>query len=900
MAKLYPPNIGGTIPAFCKDSNGTVILTVPFSMNRAVAKAEVAGFVLKIKTVSGTFMGNVTATIDNTSGTPYDIINRMEVDFDVTNITGLNVGQYYKIQMAYLNSDKEVGYYSTVGVTKYTTQPQVSIQNLDFGKINSHEYQYTGVYSQKGGDASEKMYSCRFKLLDEEENIIEDSGDILHNSSNDDLRYESHEVFTIPRDLSSEKSYYIVFTVTTTNELTVSTPRYRIMQRRSINPEIKVDLKAQLNYDNGYIKLTMSNEGDSVISGTFLIARACSKDGYVWEEFRRFDMQSMVPSLWSLMDCTIEQGVTYKYSLQQYNNNGVYSDRLESNECYSDFEDSFLYDGEKQLRIRFDPKVSSFKNDLLESKVETIGSTHPFILRNGNVNYKEFPIAGLISYQMDEDGLFYSKKSLGLSANITDLTSENIKAERVFKLKALDWLTNGEAKLFRSPTEGNYIVRLLNVSLSPVDSLGRMLHSFSATAYEVAKFNTSSLEEYNLIDPSENLTIQTRWATVDLRQYYIDHKDDKSMGSKLGPLNTRQAYSITFTDMLPGSIIYIGNTSIEIGATGAYMINSSTPISNIRVDKASALQGGLCTYSYQTKTVNVFSTIVNVEVEDVPCRQSIGEEYMLKGDDLIDSLTDTRTHILQIPFGRFIKRHVEDIFVSQENPNDVRADLFNQYKFYSDMDARHAITSYNPMYLYQVRCRRADSKYLNFRNEGYYVDANQENFAPYTDFIIDGSHPNKLIPIADDIFNVEIGDEVIDLDETEKYTLKDINNYSLKIRPHLGVISEISYSQQIAKYSFEEEEESSNSIYKKVYDAKTAYDELYTKYLRNKKGDKNADPNYQINAAGKDSGTLVSEAAKRAQLLEQDKAILDEQYEKYLKCLDDAIAHYKKINGLVE
>ena len=105
MAKLYPPNIGGTIPAFCRNSSGTVILTVPFSMNRAVAWAEVAGFVLKLNTVIGKQVATSNAVMTNTTGTPYDIIDRMEVDFDVTKVTGLNVGQYYKVQMAYINQN---------------------------------------------------------------------------------------------------------------------------------------------------------------------------------------------------------------------------------------------------------------------------------------------------------------------------------------------------------------------------------------------------------------------------------------------------------------------------------------------------------------------------------------------------------------------------------------------------------------------------------------------------------------------------------------------------------------------------------------------------------------------------------------------------------------------------
>jgi hypothetical protein len=65
-----------------------------------------------------------------------------------------------------------------------------------------------------------------------------------------------------------------------------------------------------------------------------------------------------------------------------------------------------------------------------------------------------------------------------VSDSKTDPTAENYYKERQFKLEALEWLSDGKPKLFRSAAEGNYIVRLMNVSLSPVDSLGRMLHNF--------------------------------------------------------------------------------------------------------------------------------------------------------------------------------------------------------------------------------------------------------------------------------------------------------------------------------------------------------------------------------------------------------------------------------------
>ena len=39
----------------------------------------------------------------------------------------------------------------------------------------------------------------------------------------------------------------------------------------------------------------------------------------------------------------------------------------------------------------------------------------------------------------------------------------------------------------------------MNSSLSPNDTLGRMLHTFSSTAYEVADFNYTTLGEMGFI-----------------------------------------------------------------------------------------------------------------------------------------------------------------------------------------------------------------------------------------------------------------------------------------------------------------------------------------------------------------------------------------------------------------
>jgi len=79
--------------------------------------------------------------------------------------TTLNIGQYYKVQLAYLDTDGEVGYYSTVGIMKGIAKPEITI-GLDAHSVNFFQGSFTGYYTipeQIGGvavnDLSERVYS---------------------------------------------------------------------------------------------------------------------------------------------------------------------------------------------------------------------------------------------------------------------------------------------------------------------------------------------------------------------------------------------------------------------------------------------------------------------------------------------------------------------------------------------------------------------------------------------------------------------------------------------------------------------------------------------------------------------------------------------------------------------
>jgi len=148
MAKLYPPYIEGTIPAFYTENiEGTdqTILTVPFSMNRSVGKVNVGGFALKMKTVNSNVF--VYSNLKATAASDYDVEDKYIVEFNLGSANKLRVGSFYKVQLAYIDVYGEIGYYSTVGIVKYTTKPSVKIEGLSYRNISASRLTYYGLYS---------------------------------------------------------------------------------------------------------------------------------------------------------------------------------------------------------------------------------------------------------------------------------------------------------------------------------------------------------------------------------------------------------------------------------------------------------------------------------------------------------------------------------------------------------------------------------------------------------------------------------------------------------------------------------------------------------------------------------------------------------------------------------
>ena len=89
--------------------------------------------------------------------------------------------------------------------------------------------------------------------------------------------------------------------------------------------------------------------------------------------------------------------------------------------------------------------------------------------------------------------------------------------------------------MFKSPAEGNYIVRLMNNSLTPEDQLGRMIHSFQSTAYEAMDNSMASLLASGIVWMDEcKPKTDYEWSTIWLHEGYNQIEDENNKYKSMG------------------------------------------------------------------------------------------------------------------------------------------------------------------------------------------------------------------------------------------------------------------------------------------------------------------------------------------------------------------------------
>ena len=356
--------------------------------------------------------------------------------------------------------------------------------------------------------------------LYEADNLIEESGEIHRiEQSNTYFHYQFKTnfiegvIYTIYITYVTENGYLPAKPLRfnfTLSEATMPVENIRLVTIDTNYQGIMTDLTSiDEEEDEGRIALKIYTPDTAEWSGNLCIRRASQKDNFqTWTDIKIMVIkQKNLNALDLIYDYTIESGVWYRYGIQTIDKDGVRSKLLE---MHTPIQRLFYYSylvghTGKQLKLPYDNSISSFRYQIYDSKTDTIGSKYPYITRNADVYYRTFPINSTISFNMDDKNTFLEngKKDLYYYDHIVDLYDEYVKEsgrymydytyEKDFRDVVLEFLQDGKPKLFKSPTEGNIIVRLTDVNCTPNQTLDRMIYSISMNADEI---DDNTLDNY--------------------------------------------------------------------------------------------------------------------------------------------------------------------------------------------------------------------------------------------------------------------------------------------------------------------------------------------------------------------------------------------------------------------
>lgn len=533
----------------------------------------------------------------------------------------------------------------------------------------SGEVDIAGKIKFEHEEERDTLRSYYLKFFDEEKNIVWESGEI-YNQSFDELG-ENEFNYTVNKVFKDGEKYTLRIGYTT-RTLFSNYIDYPILMLDAGLERLNVKFSSVEDVENGRIILNITNDTQDVFNGNLIIRRSCGDSDFtVWEDVAIISVKDSVLN-YTFYDYTVQSGKWYRYGVQTKNNEGQRGLlTLYDKSLMVDFEDIFLNGEGKQLCIRYNPQISSFQKTIFENKVDTIGGKYPYIKRNGSSEYKQFPISGLITYFMDKhdytisgwqdsvrtnlekkvegihnsnatNSLFESPESMYPEDILTQYDSRNIDKmtaekggdiimenfspwedvndtiyEKDFRDKVMDFLYSNTVKLYRSATEGNILIKLMNISFTPNQSLGRKIWTFNATAYEIDECSIENYDKYG---------IQTIGSAMDyfefvnnyIGQIEINAKANKNIVKEnLEPIYKKDIYH---KDKYTTSIKYLDHIKIEfLGDPYLIDISGGDPqviSSNLYSNRENAILGYL------------------VYINDIPVVIRNSKIYELEGEDI--------------------------------------------------------------------------------------------------------------------------------------------------------------------------------------------------------------------------------------------------------------------------
>ena len=374
------------------------------------------------------------------------------------------------------------------------------------------------IISYTPGSKEEILSQWRVQLLNADQSqVLSDSEWTTFDSYNNIILEDNGSIqfeVILPYQMSNENNYNLAISILTKNN-------YQETKIVPFNVTINSDdrlaatIEAEVIEEEGYAEIKIKGL-ENTFTGNLVLRRSSSRSNFtVWEDIAHETIKLQAID-WTYCDFTIESGVWYQYGVQTKDAYGRRGLIIITPAVMGEFEDAFLVEASeslsnaKQLKLRYDFKISNFVRTIAESKTDTIGSQFPFVRRNGNMYYRELQCTGLITAYMDANArLFISDTDLyDHNQNRYQAIRDQIEVfvndydytyEREFRKAVEEFLYNGKVKLFKSLQEGNILVKVMNVTLTPKQELGRLIYDFSATLVEVDEPTIPNLNKYGII-----------------------------------------------------------------------------------------------------------------------------------------------------------------------------------------------------------------------------------------------------------------------------------------------------------------------------------------------------------------------------------------------------------------
>ena len=462
----------------------------------------------------------ITITLDDLSNKMF-LINsyyKVQIRFasqDAETLTELNdIGAYKETATWLLNNRDYFSEWSTVCLIRGIANPILKMADYieNGANFSSRSLQVLGSLSFNPSHEKETLKSYQIFLQENRDKIIEKTNIIYTNILNpNEINY------TLKSLLKKNTQYNLIIKFVTQN-LYESQQSFPINTRGEGIDFKDLDLVVSINHELDAANVLINFNHFEQLSGDQLwIKRASVKDSFqTWEYMHQLLNDEYKQTSYSWNDFSLESGVWYKYALEVIRDSSIIDMVVCDDPILTVLENMYLVRNYRQLNIQLNPQVSSYQRVVSDTITTTLGSKYPFVSRNGNSNYRQFTISGLISSHMDDNSIFTNKdeiyllnKDLYLQFNKERNISEykDYQYEYHFREKVLDFLYSEKAKLFRSPTEGNLLVKLTNISLTPNQTLGRLLYSFTATVVEIDECTPQNLMKYGIVKKGEDSDI---------------------------------------------------------------------------------------------------------------------------------------------------------------------------------------------------------------------------------------------------------------------------------------------------------------------------------------------------------------------------------------------------------